>query len=170
MLPLHLEFLLLLLLPHAVKVLILVTDSLKGVKEGGIGRRHISKGEPVQPLQVNLNLTTNPISCCGHLSNQCRCCSCNNFPHFFWNFGPSLLILSCMGLFGLLNFVMSLYYKFGLFEVKLRSIAFMFFGTALCRPMLWLLEFWVWFENDVLLVWLISFIALWSLFMFKSEF
>ena len=40
---------LLLLLPHAVKVLILVIDNLKGVKEGGIGRRHINKGAPVQP-------------------------------------------------------------------------------------------------------------------------
>ena len=48
-------------IPHAVKVLILVTDSLKGVKEGGIGRRHISKGAPVQPLQVKLNLTTKPL-------------------------------------------------------------------------------------------------------------
>ena len=43
---------------HAVKVLILVTKSIKGVKEGGIGRRHIRKGEPIQPLQVKLNLTT----------------------------------------------------------------------------------------------------------------
>ena len=33
----------------------------KGVKEGGIGRRHIRKGEPVQPLQVKLNLTTQPL-------------------------------------------------------------------------------------------------------------
>ena len=49
---------LLLLLPHAVKVLILVTDSLKRVKEGGIGRGNIRKGAPVQPLQVKLNLTT----------------------------------------------------------------------------------------------------------------
>ena len=36
LLPFHLQFILLLLLPHAVKVLILVTDSLKGVKEVGI--------------------------------------------------------------------------------------------------------------------------------------
>ena len=43
-----------------MKVLILVTDSLKGVKEGGIGRRHISKGAPIQPIQVKLNLTTQP--------------------------------------------------------------------------------------------------------------
>ena len=44
-----------------MKVLILVTGSLKGVKEGGIGRRHISKGAPVKPLQVKLNLTTQPL-------------------------------------------------------------------------------------------------------------
>ena len=59
-LPLHLYLLLLLLLPHVVKVLILVTGSLKGVK-GGIGRKHMSKGAPVQPLQVKLNLTTQPL-------------------------------------------------------------------------------------------------------------
>ena len=58
LLPLHMYLILLLLLPHAVKVLILVTDSLKGVKEGGLGKRHISKMEPVQPLKVKLNLTT----------------------------------------------------------------------------------------------------------------
>ena len=41
-----------------MKVPIPVTDSLKGIKEGGIGRRHIRKGVLIQPLQVNLNLTT----------------------------------------------------------------------------------------------------------------
>ena len=51
----------LLLLPHVVKVLILVIGSLKGVKEGGIGRRHISKGALVQPLRVKLSLTTQPL-------------------------------------------------------------------------------------------------------------
>ena len=30
----------------------------KSTKEGGIGRRHISKGASIQPLQVKLNLTT----------------------------------------------------------------------------------------------------------------
>ena len=61
---------LLLLLPHAVKVLILVTNSLKGVKEGGIGRRNITKGAPVQPLKVNLNLTTQPLQVMLDLSTQ----------------------------------------------------------------------------------------------------
>ena len=44
-----------------MKVLVIVTDSLKGVKEGGIGRRSVRKGEPVQPLQVKLNLTSQPL-------------------------------------------------------------------------------------------------------------
>ena len=61
MLPLHMKLILLLLLPDVVKVLILVTNSLKGVKEGGIGIRHISKGAPVQPLQVKLIFTTQPL-------------------------------------------------------------------------------------------------------------
>ena len=41
-----------------VNVMILVTGSLKVVKEGGIGRRHIRKGALIQPLQVKLNLVT----------------------------------------------------------------------------------------------------------------
>ena len=49
------------LLPHAVQVLILVTDSLKGIKEGGIGRRHISKAAPIQPMQLMLDLRTQPL-------------------------------------------------------------------------------------------------------------
>ena len=44
-----------------MKVLILVINSLKGVKEGGIGRRHISKGAPIQPLQVMLDPVSQPL-------------------------------------------------------------------------------------------------------------
>ena len=43
------------------EVLILVTSSLKGVKEGRIGRRHISKGAPVQPFQATLDPVTQPL-------------------------------------------------------------------------------------------------------------
>ena len=41
--------------------MILVTDSLKGVKEGRIGRKLESKGVPIQPLQLKLNPTTQPL-------------------------------------------------------------------------------------------------------------
>ena len=44
-----------------MKVLILVTDNLKGVKEGGRGRRNTSKGAPIQTLRFKLNLTTHPL-------------------------------------------------------------------------------------------------------------
>ena len=61
MYPLHQLKPLLLLLPHAVKFMILMTGSLKGVKHGRIGRRLKRKGEPIQPLQFKLNLTTQPL-------------------------------------------------------------------------------------------------------------
>ena len=47
--------------PHSTSCgesIILLTDNIKGAKEGRIGRRHIIKGAPVQPIQVKLNLTT----------------------------------------------------------------------------------------------------------------
>ena len=42
-------------------VFILETYNLKGIEGGRIGRRHESKGTPIQPLQVMLDLTTQPL-------------------------------------------------------------------------------------------------------------
>ena len=99
------------------------------------------------------------------------CCRCNNFSQIFEKFWTLLLILSCLDLFGFLNSgffpLLQIWVVWNWIEVNCFHD---FQKTAFCLPMLLTAEFKVWFENEVLLIWMISFIAIESLFMLSQSF
>ena len=99
------------------------------------------------------------------------CCSCNIFPKIFENFGPSFwfylawiyLVSWTLVFFSLLQ----IWIVWSWIEVKCFHA---FRKTAFCLPMLLTVDFKVWFENYALLIWMISFIAIRSLFMLSRSF
>ena len=82
-----------------------------------------------------------------------NCCSCNFFPKF-WTL---LLILSYLELFGFLNFVFPLLQIWIVWNWNEVRCFHAFRKTAFCLPILLTVEFKIWFENDAILIWMISF-------------